>query len=82
MLCDKIKDILIQIKGESDYGENKKKLEYLKSLEEQKSSLQKSILVWPFNVKSIQGFFSAVLTPLIAPLLTGAMELYNFINKL
>ena len=82
ILCDKIKDVLIQIKVETDYGEIKKKLEYLKSLEEQKSSLQKSILVWPFNVKSIQGFFSAVLTPLIAPLITGAMELYNFINKL
>jgi hypothetical protein len=82
ILCDKVKDVLIQIKAESDYAENKKKLEYLKNLEEQKTSLQKSILVWPFNVKSIQGFFSAVLTPLIAPLITGAMELYNFINKL
>ena len=82
ILCDNIKDIMKQIKSESDTGENKKNLEYLKSLQEQKSALNKSVMVWPFDVKSIQGFFSAVLTPLIAPLITGAVELVNFIKQL
>lgn len=82
ILCDKIKDIMNQIKSESDTDENRKNLEYLKSLEEQKSALKKSVLVWPFDVKSIQGFFSAVLTPLIAPLITGGVELVNFIKQL
>lgn len=82
ILCNKIKDILNQIQLESDTEENKKNLEYMRILEEQKSMLNKSILVWPFDVKSIQGFFSVVITPLIAPLITGAVELVNFIKQL
>ncbi len=82
ILCDKIKDVMNQIKSESDIGENKKNLEHLKSLQEQKMALNKSVMVWPFDVKSIQGFFSAVITPLIAPLITGVVELVNFIKQL
>ena len=82
IICDKIKDTLEKIRLESDITVNRQNFDYLKILEEQKSWLDKSVLVWPFDIKSIQGFFSAILTPRIAPLIAGTVQLVKYIQQL
>lgn len=82
VFSNKIKEVINEIKTETDAGKNDQYLVYLKNLEERKSSLDNSILVLPFHIKTLQGFFSAVLTPLIAPLIMGAIQLIKLIKEL
>ena len=58
----------------------KENAEQLKFLQDQYAMYSQRISVWPFNWRSLQGFFGAVVTPIIPPISAAISYALNFIK--
>ena len=71
-----------QLKVQAGIELNEKLAEEIKELDALYSKLDKSIPIWPFNFKSVETFFIAIISPLlpaILPVITDILK-STFVN--
>ncbi len=74
-ISDKISQLMHEISGIQNHKESAQYLDIVKEVEGLHMLYKRKIPVWPFDVKSVQGFFSMVVMPLLPVLIP---ILFNF----